>query len=64
MDICGNICGNPSSPEYGFDFPDIAVPPKMSPKGSGDSRPEPVELADDEFDEVTDLSNSRTEEAV
>ena len=63
-EICGNICGNPSSAEYGVDFPDIAVPRKISSKGSADSRPERVELADDEFDEVTDLSNSRTDEAV
>jgi hypothetical protein len=51
-----------SSPEPGVDFPDIAL--KISSKGSADSRPERVELADDEFDEVNDLINSRTDAAL
>jgi hypothetical protein len=60
--VAGDICANPSRKEDEVDFPDIAVPLKISPKGSEDSRSERV--ADDEFDEVTDLSNSRTDDAV
>jgi hypothetical protein len=62
--VAGDICANPSRNEDEVDLPDIAVPPNISPKGSEDSRPERVELADDEVEEVTDLSNSRTDEAV
>lgn len=61
--VAGDICGNPSRKEDEVDFSNIAVPPKIS-KGSEDSRPKPVELADDDLDEVSEFSNSRTDDAV